>query len=375
MQTTRRAIMTAAAATAGLGLVGPARGQQKQIIIGEQCDRTGPTQLVGNVLCPAISPDYTSLMDKQGGIGGYQLIVHETDTQYLVPPAIEEYQRAKEQGAVSILLYGTPQTEALTPRLDADHIPGTCPGFGPASAANGARYPYVFPIAATYWSQAAAAIQFTKDRLGGSLAGKKIAYVYYDNPAGHEPMPVLERLQKMEKFRLKTYAVPPPGIEVGAQALDIAERYRPDFVLMHVFGRSPSVAIKALRGVGFPLSKVLGFVWASAEADIAAAGGWGVAQGYHTMQFAGVGDDYPIRQQIKAIQGQGPGAAGGDELHCVLQPRSACHRAACGSDPTGAGDQWRAPTDWSGGAAGIPIHPELQPGRIGAAAGDHSDRS
>ncbi|HSU04347.1 MAG TPA: hypothetical protein VLI93_02135, partial [Acetobacteraceae bacterium] len=54
-------------------------------------------------------------------------------------------------------------------------------------------------------------------------------------------------------------------------------------------------------GVGYPLSKCLGFVWASAEADIEAAGGWGVAQGYHTMQFAGVGNDYPVHQQIKAM--------------------------------------------------------------------------
>ena len=39
-------------------------------------------------------------------------------------------------------------------------------------------------------------------------------------------------------------------------------------------------------------------VWASAEADILAAGGWAAAEGYHTIQFAGVGDDYPVRHEI-----------------------------------------------------------------------------
>jgi branched-chain amino acid transport system substrate-binding protein len=76
-----------------------------------------------------------------------------------------------------------------------------------------------------------------------------------------------------------------------------------------LFGRSPSVAIKELKRSGYPLSKVLGLVWASAEADIEAAGGWGVAEGYHTMQFAGAGDDYPIRQEIKEMyktQGKTP---------------------------------------------------------------------
>jgi branched-chain amino acid transport system substrate-binding protein len=146
----------------------------------------------------------------------------------------------------------------------------------------------------------AGAVQFIKDKLGGSLAGKKIAYLYFDNPAGHEPMVILDNLKQQEKFELKEFAVPPPGVEMGAQVLDIAQRFKPDFVIMHLFGRSPSVAIKALKGAGYPLSKVIGMVWASAEADIAAAGGWGAAEGYNTIQFAGVGDDYPVRHEIVA---------------------------------------------------------------------------
>ena len=46
---------------------------------------------------------------------------------------------------------------------------------------------------------------------------------------------------------------------------------------------------------------MIGLVWASAEADILAAGGWPVAEGYYTIQFAGAGDDYPVRQEIKEM--------------------------------------------------------------------------
>ena len=198
-------------------------------------------------------------------------------------------------------LYGTPMTVALNQRLEEDKIATTSPGFGIAAAADGTRYPYLFPIAATYWSQGAAAVQFVKDKLGGNLKGKKIAYVFYDNPAGKEPLPIVEELQKKEGFELRTFAVPPPGVEVGAQVLDITQRYRPDFVIAHLFGRSPAAAIKAFKSNGYPLSKVVGLVWASSEADIDAAGGFGVAEGYHAMQFAGAGDDYPVRQQIKAM--------------------------------------------------------------------------
>jgi branched-chain amino acid transport system substrate-binding protein len=297
------ALRTLALATVAAGAVWGAhttQAQQKQVVIGEQCDRTGPTQIVGVNLCPAVM-DYVNLVNSTGGVEGYKIVLNEIDNEYKVPQAMEAYEREKSEGAVSIMLYGTPQTQALTQKLTEDKIPGTSPGFGTAAAANGTRYPYIFPIAATYWSQGAAAVKFVKDKLGGSLKGKKIAYLYYDNPAGHEPMLILDDLQKSEGFELKDFAVPPPGVEMGAQVLDIAQRFRPDFVIAHLFGRSPSVAIKELKRAGYPLSKVIGLVWASAEPDIAAAGGWAVAEGYHTIQFAGVGDDYPVRKQIVAM--------------------------------------------------------------------------
>jgi branched-chain amino acid transport system substrate-binding protein len=290
----------AVGAAAGLWLAGPAAAQQKEVLIGMQCDRTGATQITGVVLCPAMH-DYYDLINAAGGVEGYTIKADEIDNEYKVPQAVEAYQRHKQEGAVLMTLYGTPMTVALNQRLEEDKIATTSPGFGIAAAADGSRYPYLFPIAATYWSQGAAAVEFVKSKLGGNLKGKKIAYIFYDNPAGKEPMPIVDELQKQEGFELRTFAVPPPGVEVGAQVLDITQRYRPDFVIAHLFGRSPAAAIKAFKSNGYPLSKVVGLVWASSEADIDAAGGFGVADGYHAMQFAGAGDDYPVRQQIKAM--------------------------------------------------------------------------
>ena len=271
-----------------------------EIVIGAQCDRTGPTQTVGVHLCPGYN-DYVALVNSKGGIEGHKIKVVEIDHEYKVPPAMESYERMKKDGAVLISLYGTPQTYALTQKLTEDKIPGTSPGFGRSDATDGTRYPYIFPIAATYWSQAAASVDFVKKQLGNNLKGKKIAYLFFDNPAGREPIPILEDLQAREGFQLKTFAVPPPGVEMGAQALDIAQRYKADFVIAHLFGRSPSVSIKELKRNGYPLRKVVSFVWGSAEADIEAAGGWQVAEGYHVMQFAGVGSEYPVLQEIREM--------------------------------------------------------------------------
>ena len=52
----------------------------------------------------------------------------------------EEYERQKGEGAVSFMLYGTPQTQALNQKLAEDKIPGTSPGFGISASADGTRY-------------------------------------------------------------------------------------------------------------------------------------------------------------------------------------------------------------------------------------------
>ena len=298
--------VSAAAVILAFG-AGGAFAQSKEVVFGFQCDRTGPTATVGTVLCPGYQ-DYIALINSKGGVEGYKIKVLEVDNEYKVPPAMEAHERFKKEGAVLEGLYGTPQTAALNKKLEEDKILGTSPGFGTASAADGKRYPYTFPIAASYWSQAGAAVEFVKEKLG-TLKGKKIAYLFYDNPAGKEPLPILEDLAKSEGFELRTFAVPPPGVEMGAQVLDITGRYKPDFVITHLFGRAPSVSIKELKGKGYPLSKVVAFVWGSAEADIIAAGGMALAEGYNTIQFAGVGKDFPVLKEIAAMykaQGKEP---------------------------------------------------------------------
>src|SRR5438046_7980590 len=167
--------------------------------------------------------------------------------------------------AVGSVVDRIPVIHLPTHNQTEDRLPGTSPGYGKAAAADASRYPYIFPIAATYWSQATAAVKFVKDQLNGGLKGKKIAFLFFDNPAGREPIPILEDLSVKEGYQLKTFAVPPPGVEMGAQVLDIAQRYRADFVIAHLFGRSPSVSIKELKRGGYPLRTVVSFVWGAAE--------------------------------------------------------------------------------------------------------------
>lgn len=321
MSTGLKWLRIAAAAGAIAAAGSAALAQEKELVFGLQCDRTGPTQTIGVFLCPGYH-DYIALLNSKGGVEGFKIRVLEIDNEYKVPPAVEAHERFKKEGVVLEGLYGTPQTVALTKKLEEDKILGTAPGFGTAAATDGRRYPYVFPIAASYWSQGAGAIAFIKKELGGSLKGKKIAYLMYDNPAGKEPLPIFEDLAKSEGFEMRNFAVPAPGVEMAAQVLDITGRFKPDFVINHLFGRSPSVAIRELKGKGFPMNRVIGFVWAASEADINAAGGYAVANGYNTIQFAGVGNNFPVIQEINAMyKAQGKPTPPQQESSSVLYNR------------------------------------------------------
>src|SRR3989441_8673086 len=215
--------MTTALLVAASSLLGaaPSSAQSKgEIVIGLQCDRTGATQIVGTVLCPGFH-DYIALVNSRGGVEGHMIKAIEIDHEYKVPPGVESYERHKKEGAVTIAVYGTPHIYALAAKLTEDRIPGTSPGFGSAAAADGIRYPYIFPIAATYWSQATAAVDFVKKQLGGSLKGQKIGFIFNHNPAGREPPEAPHDGAAPEGLRRKALTGPAPGMGVDVQGLGI----------------------------------------------------------------------------------------------------------------------------------------------------------
>ena len=50
----RHLTATALLLAGSVWVAGDAAAQQKEILIGSQCDRTGPTQITGTVFCPAV---------------------------------------------------------------------------------------------------------------------------------------------------------------------------------------------------------------------------------------------------------------------------------------------------------------------------------
>jgi branched-chain amino acid transport system substrate-binding protein len=79
MKATSARTLAWAAVTAAASLVAAsAVGQQKEIVVGVQCDRTGAMQIIGVNLCPAYQ-DYINLINSRGGIEGYKVRADEID--------------------------------------------------------------------------------------------------------------------------------------------------------------------------------------------------------------------------------------------------------------------------------------------------------
>lgn len=271
---------------------------EKAIKVGVFCDRSGPTANVGVKVCPAVH-DYFELLNAGGGLNGIKIEAIEIEHKYAVPMAVEGYKKFKDRDKVVVILsYGTPITEALTPFATKDKIPLITPGFGLSDSEDGAKYPYTFVGVASYHSQMAAALSYAKEAYKGT--GKpKVAYIFYDNPAGRDPLPVLKSISAKLGIEVVAEAgVAPPGIDVSAQMLQI-QKAAPDLIISHTFGKSPALVVKEAEKLGIK-APIIGFVWAFSEDEVKVAGS--ATEGYMGFNYVIMpSDNPPIYDQIRKM--------------------------------------------------------------------------
>ncbi len=281
--------------------------------------RTGPYAPNGIHFADGFTDYFTLLNERDGGIGGVPVRVVSCETAYNTEKGVECYESTKGQGSLVYQPMSTGITYQLIPKATADDIPIHSMGYGRTSAANGRIFSHVFNYPGTYWDAASIIIKHILDVEGGDISGKNIALVYHNSAYGKEPIRTLEKLAEKHGYGLTLIAVDHPGQEQKSQWLQI-RRERPDYVLMWGWGVMNQVAIQEAANIRYPMENFIGVWWSSSENDVIPVGQG--ADGYKAIALHGVGDDFPIYDDIrKYVVDAGKAAGDGSNLGKVLYNR------------------------------------------------------
>ncbi|MGR3249799.1 MAG: ABC transporter substrate-binding protein [Paracoccus sp. (in: a-proteobacteria)] len=281
--------------------------------------RTGPYGANGTQYADGFNDYFTLLNERDGGIGGEMIQVPECETAYNTEKGVECYEATKDTGALVYNPLSTGITYQLIPKVAQDKKVLYTPGYGRTSAKNGEVFEWIFNAPANYWDGASVAIKHLLDENGGSLEGKKIALVYHNSAYGKEPIRTLQELAEKHGFTLTEVPVEAPGQEQGSQWLQI-RRERPDYVIMYGWGVMNQVAIQEAANIRFPMENFIGIWWAGSEIDVQPAGA--AADGYKAVTFNGVGQDYPLYDDLQQyVIEAGKASQGGEHVGSAVYSR------------------------------------------------------
>lgn len=293
-------------AAGALAFAGTAHAQEEPIKFTLAQDFTAVYTFVTNEYNQG-QQDYIELINKEGGINGHPVELIVRDTANEPQRGIEAYNRGLNEGAVLFDFLSTPVSRAMVSRVLEDEVVMITALHGRGDASAGETFPYVFPMMATYWSQAAVLAKYMDDEMGG-LEGKKIAHVFIDSPFGREPLKILRALSEREGFEVKAFPYPSPGNEQSATWTDV-RRYNPDYVTIWGAGGGQPVSIQTAIRNGISPEKILSVVWL-ARTDMRQVG-VERAKGVKRFEATATGTDTPLMQRLvdKVIE---PGDGSGD---------------------------------------------------------------
>jgi len=248
--------------------------------------------------------DYLSLVNARGGVQGWKIQAEVVDTGNEVQRGIEAYERFKRDGVILVDCLSTPVSRGLVSRVLADKINLITPFHGRSDAADGTVFPYVMPMTANYWSQAAILVEYMGRQ--GDLRGKKIAIVHIDTPFGKEPLPLLQDIAQRRGFELLAFPYAPPGNEQTAIWTQV-RRARPDWALLWGAGVGQSVSVREAIRNGISPDRLASCVWL-AEADMRTVG-TDLAKGVLKYEGAASGTEPKVIQDIlREVVDKGNGA-------------------------------------------------------------------
>jgi len=305
----RRTFVAAGAGAALMTALPVALAQEKVIKFGMAQDFTVVYTFVTAEYSQG-QRDYFSLVNERGGVGGWKISADIVDTGNAPQRGIEAYERFKRDGVVLIDPLSTPVSRALVSRVLQDKINMVTMVSGRSDAADGSVFPYVLPLSPSYWSQAAALVEYMGQQDKG-LKDKKIAFVHIDTPFGREPLPLLQELAKRRGFELLTFPYAPPGNEQSATWTQV-RRAKPDWTIIWGGGVGQTVSLKEASRNGITPDRIASVIWLS-ESDMKVVGPEQVKGVLKFEGAAGGREPKVIQDILREVVAKGKGA-GAQEL-------------------------------------------------------------
>ena len=260
--------------------------------------RTGPFANSGIPIANGMHDYLTMLNERDGGIGGVRLNVEECETGYDTKKGVECYESIKGKNPAVVNPYSTGITLQLIPKAAVDKVPVLSMAYGLSASAVGDKFPWIFNPPATYWDGLSMIFRYIGSKEGGldKLKGKTIGFIFLESGYGREPLPLLQQFAKDYGFTIKEYSV--AGKEMQDQSAQwlAVRRDRPAWMIMWGWGAMNPTAVKRAAETNYPMDRFIGIWWSGSEDDARPAGPGG--KGYLTLNFNGLGPNYPAIQDI-----------------------------------------------------------------------------
>jgi branched-chain amino acid transport system substrate-binding protein len=263
--------------------------------------RTGPFAGSGIPIANGMHDYLSMLNERDGGIGGAKIAIEECETSYDTKKGLECYEQVKAKNPVIMNPWSTGVTLGLIPKASVDKIPILSMAYGLSASAVGNEFPWVFNPPATYWDGLSMIFRYIGGKEGGldKLKGKTIGFIFFDGGYGREPIPLLEQFAKDYGFEIKLYPVPVAEMQNQSGLWLNVRRDRPAWMIMWGWGAMNPTAVKEASKISYPMDKFVGVWWSGGEDDARPTGA--DAKGYLSLNFNGVGSNYPAIQDIQKL--------------------------------------------------------------------------
>ncbi|MEW6232582.1 MAG: ABC transporter substrate-binding protein [Chloroflexota bacterium] len=303
------AVIVASTLAAGCAPGAPAPAKPvAEVPVGSLNDMTGPTSDVGKDYALGIQ-EAIRWVNEQGGVNGKPIRLFQYDYGYRVPEAITTYKRFRDfDKVVAVLGWGTGDTEALAPTINADKMPYVSASYS-AGLSDPKKTPYNLYAASDYSSNARAALtawyeeiwlksdKFKAEREAG-VKPRFVAFYGWATPYASAPIKAIKDQAKLLGMEVG------PDQDVTLTALDTksqvlaAKEFKPHVVWHGNTTMSVATAVKDAAALGLGADHLVNN-WGYDEnlpklAGAAAEGVIGIAVS------AFYGEDVPGMDKLKA---------------------------------------------------------------------------